>query len=238
MILEIISPLHTHSSLKDFTVLLYCTPFQRKIALYDRENISAFDFHIIHILEFLISMSLCVSCLLAWEEIGRMSNFTGEWPGPFWINQSSAAKSWKSDWLSSSLSGLHFHHLLPPASRPYQPTATFWPFSSLRKWLNIIFFVLFPPFLIGTTRWPSPKISAISCSSTNHFTLWSSFHPFPDPSILPSSYSVTLLIFTMVQLFCEEILWVHNQCHQHHSVVPQYLRCKCQHYDTTYILYM
>ena len=107
----------------------HCTQLQKKLKEETSQLlVLIFNFQEVYILDFPISTSLCVSCLLAEEEIGRMSNFTGEWPGPFWINQSFAAKSWKSDWLSSSLSRTHFHHLLLPASQPYQPAATFGPF--------------------------------------------------------------------------------------------------------------
>ena len=77
-----------------------------------------------------VSISLCVSCLLllGWyclvEEIGRMNNFTGEWPSPFWINQSFAAKSWKSDWLSSSLSLTQVSSSSSSILQPDQPAAT------------------------------------------------------------------------------------------------------------------
>ena len=51
------------------------------------------------------------------------------------------------------------------------------------------------PSLASDTHWPSPKISAFSCSSTNAFS--TSLYPLVF-ILLPSWYSVTLLIFTTV----------------------------------------
>ena len=107
-----------------------------------------------------------------------MNNFTGEWPASFWINQSFAAKSWKSDWLSSSFFSrttfiIFFQH--PPA----RSTNCYFLLVSE----NLFFFfpllctsahILFFSFLCRT-HWPlvGHRRSAVAHSNWSFTNFWS-----------------------------------------------------------------